>query len=290
MHGGEHEVAGQRGLHGDLGRLGVTHLAHHDLVGVVAQDGAQPAREGQPLLLVHRHLGDEADLVLDGVLDGDDLVFRRGDLAQRGVEGGGLAAARRTRDHHHAVGLGDVLAELAQVRLPEAEHVQAQVAEGGVERFLVQDADDRVLAVDGGHDGDAEVDGAALHAQAEAAVLGHALLRDVQLGHDLDAADDGLVVPLVQRLQRGVEHAVDAVLGEDLAVLGLDVDVGGAAVDGAQDQRVHQPHHRGVGGQRAQGGVDLGLVVGHELQPQRLAGLLQQDLASAVALEHVGYA
>ena len=44
------------------------------------------------------------------------------------------------------------------------------------------------------HDGDAEVDGAALHPQPEAAVLGHPLLGDVELGHDLDAAQDRVVV------------------------------------------------------------------------------------------------
>ena len=91
------------------------------------------------------------------------------------------------------------LRNLRRSELGEAEHVEAQAAEGRVQRLLVEDADDRVLAVDGRHDRDAEVDGAALHAQAEAPVLGHALLRDVQLGHDLDAADDGLVVALVQR-------------------------------------------------------------------------------------------
>jgi hypothetical protein len=56
VHGGEHQVAGQRRLHGDLRRLGVADLADHDLVRVVAQDGAQAAREGQALGLVDRDL------------------------------------------------------------------------------------------------------------------------------------------------------------------------------------------------------------------------------------------
>ena len=85
-----------------------------------------------------------------------------------------------------------------------------------------------------------------LHAQPEAPVLRHPLLGDVELRHHLEAADDRVVVPLVERLERGVEHAVDPVLGEDLAVLRLDVDVGGAAVDGAEDERVDEAHDRAL--------------------------------------------
>ena len=75
--GREHEVAGQRRLDGDLRGLGVADLADHDLVGVVAQDRAQAARERQPLLLVDRNLRDAAQLVFDRILDRDDLVFDR---------------------------------------------------------------------------------------------------------------------------------------------------------------------------------------------------------------------
>jgi hypothetical protein len=76
-----------------------------------------------------------------------------------------------------------------------------------------------------GHDRDAEVDVAALDAHAEAAVLRDALLGDVQLGHDLDAADDRRVVLLGDRLHGRLEHTVDAVLDHHLVVAGLDVDV-----------------------------------------------------------------
>ena len=80
--GREHEVAGQGRLDGDLRRLLVADLADHDLVGVVAQDRAQPAREGQALLLVDRDLRDAAELVLDRVLDRDDLVLDGLDLRE----------------------------------------------------------------------------------------------------------------------------------------------------------------------------------------------------------------
>ena len=94
VHGGEHEVAGQRGLHRDLRRLAVADLADHDLVGVVPQDRAQAACEGQALLFVDRDLQHAGQLVFDRVFDRDDLVAAGVDLGDRGVQRGGLAASR----------------------------------------------------------------------------------------------------------------------------------------------------------------------------------------------------
>ena len=42
------------------------------------------------------------------------------------------------------------------------------------------------------------------------------------------------------------QEPVDAVADPDVALLGLDVDVGGAAVQGLAHDGVDQPHHRGV--------------------------------------------
>jgi hypothetical protein len=47
VQGGQHQVAGERRLHGDLRGLAVAHLADHDDVRVLAQDGAQGVGEGQ---------------------------------------------------------------------------------------------------------------------------------------------------------------------------------------------------------------------------------------------------
>ena len=69
--------------------------------------------------------------------------------------------------------------------------------------------------------------------QLEAAVLRHALLGDVELGHDLDARDDRAVELLGDRLHRRLQHAVDAVLDVHRVVLRLDVDVAGAPLDRA---------------------------------------------------------
>src|SRR5213592_2764259 len=103
--GGENEVSRERGLHGDIGRLRVAYLAHHDLVGIVPQDGAQPARESEALLLVDRDLQHAGELVFHRVLDRDDLVLAVVDLRDGGVERGRLAAAGGPGDEQHPVGL-----------------------------------------------------------------------------------------------------------------------------------------------------------------------------------------
>ena len=52
------------------------------------------------------------------------------------------------------------------------------------------------------------------------------------------------VVPLVDRLHRLVQNAVDAVLDDDLAILGLDVDVRRPPLDGVEENGVDQPDDR----------------------------------------------
>ena len=77
----EHQVAGQRGLDGDLRRLQVADFADHDDVRVLAQEGAQHRGEGQADGLVDRHLDDALDVVLDRLLGGQQLGLDRVDAA-----------------------------------------------------------------------------------------------------------------------------------------------------------------------------------------------------------------
>src|SRR2546425_9455446 len=69
------QVPGERRLHGDLGRFAVADLAHQDHVGVLAQHGAQPGREGEADSAAGLDLPDAAQLVLDRVLDGHDVAL-----------------------------------------------------------------------------------------------------------------------------------------------------------------------------------------------------------------------
>src|SRR5690606_4377899 len=143
-----------------------------------------------------------------------------------------LAGAGGAGDEQDAVGAVDH-------RVPALEDVRghAQVVEAHEDGGLAEEAEDDSLAEERGDDADAEVeldDGAALGAVAEgdASVLWDALLGDVEVGHDLQAADDGRAEAVDGGADVGpLEDAVDAVADDELVLVGLDVDVGGALAD-----------------------------------------------------------
>ena len=56
----------------------VADLADHDDVRVLAEEGAERAREGEPDLRLDVHLVDALDLVLDRVLGRQDVEVRAG--------------------------------------------------------------------------------------------------------------------------------------------------------------------------------------------------------------------
>ncbi len=98
MEGRKDQVTGQRRLDGDLGRLQIPDLSDHDHVGILAQDRPQPVGEGEVDLGVDLDLADPLELVLDGILDGDDVLVGGVDPGQGGVKGGGLAASGGSGD------------------------------------------------------------------------------------------------------------------------------------------------------------------------------------------------
>ena len=81
----EDEMTGKRRLNGNLGGFRITYFADHDLVRIVAKDGAQSARKRQSLLLVHRNLDDSAKQILYRIFDGYDLFFSGMNFRQRRI-------------------------------------------------------------------------------------------------------------------------------------------------------------------------------------------------------------
>src|SRR5258706_176940 len=241
--GSENEVPRECGLHGDVGRLRVAYLAHHDLVGIVPQDGAQPPRESEPLLFVDRDLQHAGELVFHRVLDRDDLVLAVVDLRDGGVERGGLAAAGGPGDEQHSVGLGGQAPQRPDVVCLEPEAVQGELLLSAlVERLLVEHPQHRVLAVDVGHDRDAEIDRAPAVERLEASILGDAPLGDVELRENLHAGDGllGLLGVLDELDLR--EDAVDAELDHQPRGDRFHVNVARAYHQRVAQGGAHQPH------------------------------------------------
>ena len=103
------------------------------------------------------------------------------------------------------------------------------------------------LAVVGRQRADAEVDLLLADLHLDAAVLGQALLGDVDAGHDLEAGDDRGPACVLGMLSRLDADAVDAVAHADAVGHRLDVNVGGPHADGLGDDQVDQLDDRGVG-------------------------------------------
>jgi hypothetical protein len=115
----------------------------------------------------------------------------------------------------------------------------------GLLGLLAQQPDHHRLAVHRRHRRDPRVGLHPLQADAATAVLRLAPLGDVHAGQDLDAGDQR---PLDRLGHDGdlPQQPVDAEPHPDVALLRLDVDVGGAAVQGLVHDGVDQPDHRRV--------------------------------------------
>jgi hypothetical protein len=74
---GEHQVAGLRGLDGDLRRLEVADFADHDHVRILAQEGAQRGSKREADLVVHVHLVDAGQVDFSRVFRGRDVACLR---------------------------------------------------------------------------------------------------------------------------------------------------------------------------------------------------------------------
>src|SRR5262249_24743631 len=68
----EHQVAGQRRLNGNAGRLEIADFADHDDVWFLAQDRSKRMREGETDAGVNLDLVDAGELVFDRILYGED--------------------------------------------------------------------------------------------------------------------------------------------------------------------------------------------------------------------------
>ena len=95
------------------------------------------------------------------------------------------------------------------------------------------------------------------------AILWLAALRDVDIGHDLQARDHA-VLDVLGRTLHLVHHPVDAIPHAHVVLARFDVDVGGKILDALADQEVNKTHDGRV--------IFLGLVglLAHELGRPRL--------------------
>ena len=231
----------RRRLHRDLRGLEVADFADHHHVRVLAQDGAQAAREGHLDLGVDLGLADAVEVVLDRVLDRHDVARVVVEPLQRRVQRGGLARAGRAGDQQDAVRLVDQLVDqLAGCcgSMPSALEVEPA-------GLLVEQAQHHALAVAGGDGRDAHVDRAAGQRRLMRPSCGRrfsamsscamTLMRDTTSG-----------ATRALGLQHFAQHAVDAEAHHQPVLERLDVDVGGVLAHRLRQQRIDQADDRRV--------------------------------------------
>src|SRR5580700_6172147 len=236
MQGGKNQVPGERGANRDIRSFAVADFADHYHVRVLAHDVPQAGGEGQTDLRIHVDLIDTIHLVFDGVFDGDDFLVRNVDALERRIERGGLTAAGGSGDQENAVRQRGEMLHAGQHEVVEAQTAQVVEVAGGT----VEQAHDYAFAVEGRQRRDAQIDFAAQNLNLDAAVLRQAALGDIELGHQLQARDDG-AFELARRRFLVEEHAVHAEAHPELFLERLDVDVAGAVFDGLRDHGIDQP-------------------------------------------------
>ena len=206
----------------------------------------RPEAKVTPASVVDVDLLDPVDLVLDRVLDADQGPVGCIELAEQRVQGGRLAGAGRAGGEDRSLNLADRIEYQPLVLLAHAERVKVEH-----DAVLVEDAHHDRLAADHGEDGDPDVDLAVVDLECDAAVLGDPALRDIELGHDLDAGDEP-GHPVVGHRGRIDHDAVHPVANLHRLAPRVEVDVGGAAVDGVGDDRVDELDDRRLLGRRVE--------------------------------------
>ena len=68
-------MAGECRLDGDIGGLQIAHLANHDDIGVLADNGSQDSGEVEANVRFGLDLGDPFNLIFNWVLNGDDFTL-----------------------------------------------------------------------------------------------------------------------------------------------------------------------------------------------------------------------
>ena len=133
------------------------------------------------------------------------------------------------------MGLGDQALQLGQCVALHTHRFEAQRTAA-----FVQQPQHGAFAVGAGQGAHAHVHGAGADTQADTAVLRQAFLGNVEVGHDLQARNQGRVEGSVG-LHHFAQRAVHPEAHTRMALVGLDVDVTRAVACGLRQQCVEHP-------------------------------------------------
>src|SRR5262249_11643754 len=160
------------------------------------------------------------------------------------------------------------------------------VAEGKRRLLAVEKAKRDAFPVKRRHRRDANVDRAPAGRDGDAPVLWAAALGDVEMGEDLDAADNRRVKFLRRSIDRN-QSAVDPVAHGVAMLEGLDVDVGSALLGGIVQELIDQANNRRFAREIAQA-IDVRLVYSGSLGCGQSRRLLLAAIKAVEGSFHLG--
>ena len=138
----QHQVPGQGRLHCDLGGLQVPDFTHHDHIGVLPENGAQPPGKGHIHFGINLGLADTGQHVLNGIFYGEDIPGALVDAGKPGIQGGGLTGPGWPGDQNNAVWTCQTATIGGGHLLIHIELFQFQLS-----RLLIQQPQNNALAV-----------------------------------------------------------------------------------------------------------------------------------------------
>ena len=145
MQGRKHLVSGHGAAESHPRRILVADLADQDDIGVLAEDRSHAVGEIEAHGVVDRSLADLHHRILDRILEGHDIDPFGVQVTEQGVQGRGLAAARRAGDEDQTLRPGHHDPEDMQHLFVESEPLH-----GDQPLLSIEDAQDDVLAMQGG--------------------------------------------------------------------------------------------------------------------------------------------
>jgi hypothetical protein len=192
VQGRQHQVAGHRGAHADLGGLG-SRISPTRTTSGSCRSAERSTREAQVDLLVHLHLVESGKPILDRILDGDDLaVSPRVERGQRRIQRRGLARAGGPGDQDDAD--GRAMARCKRSRTRDGMCRRSSSISAGV---LRQQAHHDRLAELRRHDRDAHVEGTGVaHLHVRSARPAAAAFGDVEARRSASGASTSAVAIL----------------------------------------------------------------------------------------------
>ena len=269
VNGGDHQMTGHGRPHGNFRCLTVSNLSHTDDIRILSKNGSESGGEGQSQLLVDLHLRCPGDIVLHGVLQCNEIGIFGQELIHQRIHGAGLSGAGGAHDHNDAGTKPQKPIQLGILRLRHADAA-------AIELLTVphQNTNNNFLAVNGRQCRHTEIHLGAHELQLRPAVLGHPTLHNVQLRHDLQSGNDG-ILEIPGDGENPMKLAVNTHADHQLLLARFPVNVGGILPDSPFNDGIHQPDGRSI---------VLGFVLrrGHRLRGN--AGLrphLRHSLGSA---------